>query len=204
MASGSPGQPTAIDSNDTAETALQHPSAAVLGMILAPGSTRADSLEAWVQRLDARNLQVVPHPELELLSDREESIQLIEAATQDLPRLTPLRERTLLFLVRVQPELLLRAAVRGVSTLQAVVEQHRTRRRVLDPQRHRIFGDIRDTYIANFYFALEDLDRAYRELGASGDPYLRFPSHLRTVEDLELFFRQRIEAMLARIPGPAR
>ncbi len=183
---------------------LKRPSASALNSILREGGGAPDNLELWVQRLDRRNLELLPRHAMEWFYDQDQAVRLIYESTQDLPRMTPMRERTLLFLLRLQPKMLEIYLRQRNPVWVNTLRQRRIQRRVLDPNRHKIFGDIRDVYIADFFYALQDIDRTFQELGSPGDPLLRFPVGLASVVDLEAFFAARIESLFERIPGSPR
>lgn len=194
-------EPCVTDTQSGKIVVLVRPTNDALGEILGGYRSGSDSLESWVQRLDRHDQDLLPKNAFQWVNDRAQVIQLINDGTQDLPKLTPLRERTMLFVIRLQIRMLEHRVGPESPELCRVIHRNRKFRSVLDPKRDRIFGDVRDVYVASFYRALQDLDRAFQILGNPADPKLELPVGLNDADRLEAFFRARIRTMLEHAPG---
>jgi hypothetical protein len=126
--------------------------------------------------------------------EKGDAIFQVKNAQLKLPKLTPLCERTINYVILMQVDMLNKVLFSMNRELAEAMRKETSMVRLLKPQQ-RVFGDIRDQVIAEILQGLNNINKLHIALGISNELDISYPTHIKTQQQIEEYILLKIAAL---------
>lgn len=156
-------------------------------------SNTQNSLVSYLTRIDLIHQHFAVSHGARIL-EQGDAISQVKNAQLKLPKLTPLCERTISYLILLQVDMLDKVLFRMNQGLAETMRKETSMVRLLKPQQ-RVFGDIRDQVIAEILRGLNNINKLHVALGITNELDISYPTHIKTQQQIEEYILLKIAAL---------
>jgi hypothetical protein len=126
-----------------------------------------------------------------IVSDIPNVTEKVKTETGWLPKYTPMCERALLYAMRSQVAMLDCVLIKKNPDKAQSLSATRLNRKIVDSNEH-VFKDSKDRVIREYIDNMKHICQLQKSLGASGELEVVFPVHLKTMQEVERYFEEKM------------